>query len=154
MALACRNCRVPLIAASGCAVCDPFRRHLAVVDEDEDDRPSLAGVGAEVVAGLRAQLREIRKLLKDDPGDLRAEGRLLSIGNTAAKVLEAARKLQVDGVTAVNAMSFAERAELFVTWVTTLPPAYRASLRDKLDAWERDVAAPIPAAEPMQPREN
>lgn len=140
--LACRNCRISLDAQTGCAICDPVRKHLVVVGEDEIERPSLSGTGHEVVAALRGQLKEVRERLRIDPTDVRAEGRLLAIGNTAAKVLESVRKLQADGVSAVENMSFSERAELFVSWIQELAPAYRAALRDKWDAWERELSKP------------
>lgn len=155
--LACRGCRRPLSAAEGCALCAPVKRHLVAVDEDADEAPSLAGTATEVVAALRAQLRHVRGVLKADPNS-DAEGRLIGLGNTAAKVLESARKLQQDGVQAIEAMSFAERAELFVTWFSTLPPAYRSALREKLEAWEVEAAKPVtlppPAPSPQEPAQG
>lgn len=140
--IACRACKVALTAQTGCAICDPIRRNLVVTEEDDGERPSLAVVGNEVVAGLRAQLKHIKALLKTDPDDP-AGNRLIAIGNTLAKVLEAARKLQADGKSAVEAMSFQERLELFVGWFAELPPAYRVSLRAKLDEFESAKAAPL-----------
>lgn len=142
--LACRLCRVPLSATTGCTVCDPVRRNLVVVGEDEDDRPSLTGVAAELVAVLRGQVKQVRLELSNLPTDTDLEKRALSLGNTLSKVLESARKLQVDGKRAVEHLSFAERAELFITWVTSLPPVYRRSLTDRLAKWEADIARPQP----------
>jgi hypothetical protein len=141
--LACRLCRVPLAATAGCAACDPVRRNLVVVGEDDADRPSLSGTGNEVVAVLRRQLADVKRELEADPGSGYHETRLLKIGNTAAKVLEAARKLQADGVSAVESMSFAERAELFISWFSSLPPAYRMAMTEKMAAWEAQVAMPV-----------
>jgi hypothetical protein len=144
--LACRGCRVPLSAESGCSLCDPIRKHLVVVGEDEEDRPSLAATGGEIVSALRTRLKIIKRLLKDenDPKALmQLESRLLAVANTAAKMLESARKIQTDGVQAVEQMSFSERAELFIDWVTSLTPAYRKSLRDKWDEWESQVSKPL-----------
>jgi len=148
VALACRACRVSLAASAGCAVCDPVRRHLVVTDEADEEEAGLAGTAREVVAALRAQLRTVRSALTADRNDERAEKRLIGLGNTAAKVLESARKLQQDGVGAVEAMAFTERAELFIGWLATLPPAYRASVRERWDRWELEVARPLDLALP------
>lgn len=145
--LACRVCRVPLAATSGCAVCDPIRRNLVVVGEDETDQPSLSGTAGEIVKSLHSQAKHHKRALEIDPDDLKAEARMLKCANTAAKVLEAARKLQADGVSAVENMSFAERAQLFITWYTNLPPAYRTAMREKMAAWEAETSKPLPQAE-------
>jgi len=144
--LACRACRVPISADTGCSLCNPIRKHLVVVGEDEEDRPSLAATGGEIVSALRARLKTIKKLLKDsnDPKtEMQLESRMLAISNAASKMLESARKIQTDGVQAVEQMSFAERAELFIDWVTSLTPAYRASLRLKWDEWEAQTSKPL-----------
>jgi hypothetical protein len=143
--LACRLCRVPLAATAGCAACDPVRRNLVVVGEDESDRPSLSGTGNEIVAVLRKQLAAIKRELEADPSSVFHENRLLKVGNTAAKVLEAARKLQADGVSAVESMSFGERADLFITWFASLPPAYRLALEEKMASWTAQISQPVPA---------
>lgn len=141
--LACRLCRVPLAATAGCASCDPVRRNLVVVGEDESDRPSLSGTAAEIVKSLNGQARHLKQLLESNQDDLSSENRMLKCANTAAKVLESARKLQVDGVTAVENMSFQERAELFITWYASLPPAYRTAMQDKMRHWEAETARPV-----------
>jgi len=143
--LACRNCRVNIAASAGCAICNPIRKHLVVVGEDEDERPSLSVASNEIVAAMRQQLKEVRRAtISEDPkvkGG--AEARLIAIANSMSKVLESARKLQVDGISAVENMSFPERAELFISWITDLPPAYRAALREKWDNWETETSAPL-----------
>lgn len=148
MALACRNCRIPLAAQGGCAICEPVKKHLVAVDEDEDARPSLSEVGAGVVADLNYARKVATKLMRDDKAEpkvrLEATARILKIGNTAAKVLEAARKLQTDGLSAVKAMSFVERAKLFIEWYTDLPPPYRAQLRAKMDEYEDHTSRALP----------
>lgn len=148
--LACRNCRVPLVAEAGCAICDPIRKHLVSIDETEDERPSLSDVGAEVVAELRYALRQAKVVHRDPEADpklrLLATGAVLKIGNTAAKVLEAARKLQTDGLAAIRNMSFLERAELFITWYTGLVPPYRAAIRQKQEEFETRAAKALPEA--------
>lgn len=144
--LACRACRVSLSAEVGCDICNSIRRNLVTVGDDDDDKPSLAATGGEIVSALRTQLKSIRKLLKhegDEDKIERIERRLLAVGNTAAKVLEAARKMQADGVQAVEQMSFAERAELFVNWIAGLAPAARASLRLQWDMFEQSINQPL-----------
>jgi hypothetical protein len=145
--LGCRTCRVPLTAAVGCAICDPWRQNFVVVGEDEDDRPSLSGTASEVVAMLRAQVKTVRQELVRNANGVLAEKRALALGNTLAKVLESARKLQADGKAAVEAMSFQERKELFVEWYTDLAPQYRQSVREAFAAYEIEIATPRPAAE-------
>lgn len=148
--LGCRMCRVNITAAVGCAVCDPFRSMLVVIGEDEQDRPSLSGTASEVVAMLRGQMKPIRAELEKNPNATLAEKRALAIGNTLAKVLESARKLQADGKAAVEAMSFQERKELFVTWYTDLAPQYRNAVREAFAAYEAEIARPVkPAEEPV-----
>lgn len=142
--LACRACRVPLSAIAGCALCDPVRQNLVVVGESEEERPSLPDLGADMVRLLRDQMKRLKDLLKDDPDDPASVSRLLAAGNTAAKVIGEVRKLQDDGKKAIEAMSFVERAELFIDWVTALPPAYRQSLIERLQQWEKQNAQPVP----------
>ena len=75
------------------------------------------------------------------------EKRALAVANTVAKVLESARKLRADGTAAVEAMSFQERKELFVTWYTDLAPAYRNAVREAFSAYEAEIAKPRPEAQ-------
>ncbi len=147
MALACRLCKVPIAASHGCDVCETMRRNLTVVGEDEDDRPSLSGTAAEVVAVLRDQTVNVRGRLKLNPLSMVDEKRALALGNTLAKVLESSRKLMQDGKDAVENMSFQERAELFVTWYVALPPAYRQNVRDRFADYEVQVSKPLAASE-------
>lgn len=146
--LACRMCRVPLSAAVGCAVCDPMRRNLVVVGQDEDERPSLSGTASEVVSLLRGQVKVVKGELERNSNSTLAEKRALALGNTLAKVLESARKLQADGKAAVEAMSFQERKELFVEWYTDLAPQYRNAVREAFAAYEVEVSKPLAAAPP------
>jgi hypothetical protein len=148
--LGCRMCRVPLAATVGCAVCDPMRRNLVVVGEDEEDRPSLSGTAAETVALLRKQQAHCRSNLEKNPGSVPEEKRALAIANTLAKVIESARKLQVDGAAAVSQMSFQERKELFVEWYIDLAPPYRNAVREAFAAYEAEIAKPVaPQSEPV-----
>lgn len=143
--LACRLCRVPLSAQDGCAVCNPMRRNLVAVGEQEEDRPSLSGVGNEAVTAMRSQVAHVRGKLKDNRDDVKAEARLVSLTNALAKLVGEVRKLQDDGYKAVEAMSFHERAEMFVDWFGSLPPAYRRTLQEKMADFEARIAQPVAA---------
>lgn len=141
---ACRTCRKALSSVEGCAICLDFKtKGLVAIDEDEAERPSLSDVSSETVSAIRAQIRHLAKRCKAEPDDDASAARLVQMANTVAKVVEAARKLQVDGVTAVNAMSFKERAALFIDWWTALPPAYREQVRKGMDAFEAQHAKPL-----------
>lgn len=63
--------------------------------------------------------------------------------NALAKLLEAARKLQDDGISAVRNMSFLERAKLFVSWYADLPPSYRTQVRQQVEAYELEINKPM-----------
>ena len=141
--LACRNCRIAINAASGCAVCDPLRAQLVSTEESVDVLPSLAEVGSESISALRRQVREYAKFLKDNPLDEMANKNLVLMTNSVAKVLEAARKLQDDGIAAVRNMSFIERAKLFIAWFASLPPGYRTQVRESIEKYETDLAKPL-----------
>lgn len=148
--LACRLCRVPMSAPAGCAHCDPVRRNLVVVGEREDDSPSLAGVGNDVVRMIKGRLDDIKDALKKATGKERdrAEARLISFANATAKVIGEVRKLQDDGYKAVEALSFQERAAMFIEWVTSLPPAYRRMLQEQMADFEAKISAPLPEVQP------
>jgi hypothetical protein len=141
--LACRACRVALSAIAGCALCDPVRQNLVVVGEQEEERPSLPAVGADLVRALESQIRRVKDLLKKEPDDLQAAGRLIALANSAAKVIGEVRKLQDDGKKAIESMSFAERAELFIEWYGGLAPAFRTHLRNLMTSHEDKLAAPV-----------
>lgn len=147
MALACRICRVPMSATVGCAVCDPMRRNLVVVGEDEEDRPSLSGTASEAVAVLRAQLDQVKGELKRNGTSALHEKRAIAITNALAKIVDVGRKLKQDGAAAVEALSFQERKELFVEWYTDLAPAYRQSVREAFAAYEAEIAKPVAVPE-------
>jgi hypothetical protein len=144
--LACRGCRRPLLGREGCVICAPLRKNLIVLGETEEERPSLAAVSNEAVNALRAQLRDYKARLaaKDlPPTDKdRLHDRQRAVSGALSKLLDAARKIQSDGITAVERMSFKERAELFVSWFCTLPPVYRETLRRELDQNEAQMLLP------------
>lgn len=152
--LACRICRIPIAAQAGCAICLPFKAQLISVDEDEDAAPSLSDVSAEVVSALRIIIKKGRQLLDKGVSEKSAKSfeagteMILKAANTSAKVLEAARKLQTDGLAAIRNMSFLERAELFIGWFAALPPAYRAKVRQGQDQLETDNNKALPPGEP------
>ncbi len=136
-------CRVALSAVAGCAVCDPLRKHLVVVGEDEEDRPSLSGTASEAVAMLRAQLKAVRRDLDNNPASMIAEKRGIALSNALAKLLETARKMQADGTAAVESLSFQERKELFIGWYADLAPVYRNSVREAFAQYEADLSKPM-----------
>lgn len=146
MSLACRACRRPLTSIESCAICADMKANLVNEGEDESERPSLSDVGSEAVAGLRWILREANAAQRDRNLDARARGdasaRVLKVGNTLSKVLEAARKLQTDGLAAIRNMSFIERAELFLGWYTALAPAYREKILAKMHESEARASRP------------
>lgn len=146
--LACRACRIPINAAKGCAICDPVRANLVVVGETEDEKPSLSGTSSEAVRMLRRQLVQIDKDIKSNPTSQLHEKRLIAMSNAIAKLLETARKLIADGVSAVENLSFREQAELFVEWFSTLSPPYRADVLAKFARFEQEISKPV-----EQPRE-
>lgn len=145
-ALACRACRKPLLATEGCGVCNPWRKNLVVLGETEEERPSLAAVSTEAVNALRAQLRDYRADLSKKGLDAEERDRLhaaqRAVAGALSKLLDAARKIQGDGLAAISRMSFKERAELFVEWFMTLPAVYREALRKELDTHEAHLALP------------
>lgn len=143
---ACRACRVPLSAASGCAVCDPIRKHLVALDENEDEAPALSTVGAEAVRALRTTLKKATAVMADKTATVAenqaATNVMFRATNALAKILEAARKLQSDGLAAVQAMSFMERAKLFIGWYAALPPPHREQVQKAMAKWEGSQAEP------------
>lgn len=150
MNLACRACRIRVDANGGCAVCSPLKRQLVALDENADDSPALSEVGSEVVSALRQLLRSAKRDLEargDGPVIAKkralAPDRIIKVGNALAKVLEAARKLQGDGIAAIQAMSFVERAELFLSWYAALPPPYREHVREGQAKMEAERARPV-----------
>lgn len=143
MGLSCRLCKTSLRAETGCAVCLDWKKNFAADDEDDGEHASLAAVSNEVVGALRTSLKATMAKLRTNALDPDMSSRLLKIGNTMSKVLESARKLQDDGLAAVKAMSFQERAELFLGWYGALPPAHRTSVRSSMAQFEATVAKPI-----------
>ena len=146
--VACRACRVPLSAdVPGCAICGPIRPHLISADEAAEDgvRPALSRVSDELVRDLRERASYYRRELRERPGAENLARGQVALANALTRLLEAARKLQTDGLAAVENMSFAERAKLFLEWYAALPPTYRSRLRDALADHEVEAAKPLPA---------
>lgn len=144
--LACRACRRPLTDKEGCQLCGPIRRHLVVVGEREEEAPSLFKVSSDAVRSLQEQVRHYAKALKaatqvDDQEKYRALQR--SVAGALSKLLDSARKLQQDGVDAIEAMTFPERAKLFVDWYLSLPGIYRDKLRSEMDKSESAPAETV-----------
>lgn len=140
--LACRACRQQLAAdVKGCAICASIRRNLIAGDEGAEDldRPALTTVSAEVLHLLRSRNSWYLGQLKKHPqSEVYAKGATAN-ANALSKLLEAARRLQADGTSAVKAMGFVDKAKLFIGWFAELPPAYRNKLREQMDTHERDL---------------
>lgn len=118
-----------------------------VFGEAEEDRPSLSGTSSEMVSVLRRMLKKLDADLKNNPNSPGLKSDALKLSNALAKLLETARKLVQDGVSAVDAMSFREQVELFLGWYASLAPTYRADVLSKFSAYEREIAQPLPASE-------
>jgi len=131
--LTCRGCRHPLTSEAGCSLCLPVKKHLIVTAEADDDSVPLATVASEAVGLLRSQLTKARNANKAavtfDP-IIAQEAR--SIANVLAKLIDSARKVIQDGADAVDAMSFQEKAALFLEWTRSLPGPYRRRLIDSM----------------------
>lgn len=131
--LVCRACRRHLIDEAGCAICLGVKPHLMPVDAADEDAVPLAQLAGETAGLLRRQLQQLKveqkKSLSYTPG-LADESR--KHANALAKLLDASRKVIQDGADAVDAMSFQEKAALFLEWFSTLPPAYRRRLHDQM----------------------
>lgn len=155
--LACRLCRKSLLEKDGCDACNPVRRHLVVLGEAEEERPSIAAVAAEAVAALRDQTRHYARQLRgrcsecgrttDEEAGEKVRSSQRAAAGQMAKLLDSARKIQSDGLAAVGLMSFAEKAELFVDWYTSLPPLYREKLTAAMQGFEAQLA--LPPGEPQ-----
>lgn len=111
-------------------------------------------MSSEIVSELRYALKQARTIARDEKADakhrLGATALILKVGNTAAKVLEAARKLQTDGLAAVRNMSFIERAKLYIGWYAALPPPYRARIRSEQDKFEAGTNVPLALPPPPE----
>lgn len=131
--LACRGCRHTLASDAGCALCLPVKPHLVCVSAVDDDAVPLATVATEAVGILRKQLTQLRnqqKLTTEYNPTVAGETR--AVANALAKLLDSARKVVQDGADAVSAMSFQERAALFLEWTGSLPGAHRRKLIEQL----------------------
>lgn len=146
--LACRACRVPIAAPTGCALCDTVRQNLVVAGESDEDRPSLSGTSTEMVGVLRSMLKKLTADLKANPSSATHQNNALKLSNALAKLLETSRKLVQDGISAVESMSFREQCELFVGWFASLAPAYRADVLAKFMAFEQEIARPVAEPQP------
>lgn len=140
--LACRGCRHQLTSDAGCALCLGVKPHLVVSAAVDEDAVSLATVATEAVSILRKQMAHVKTQVRSMPTYdplLAQEAR--AIANTLAKLLDSARKVVQDGADAVSAMSFEERANLFLEWTGSLPGVYRRRLIERLMAQNEDKLA-------------
>jgi len=142
--LACRGCHHTLVSDAGCALCLPVKPHLVVLSAVDDDAVPLATVASEAVSVLRKQLTQLKNKQKLTPNYNAADAsEVRAVANTLAKLLDSARKVVQDGADAVGAMSFQERAALFLEWTGSLPGAYRRKIiADLLAQQSARVEAP------------
>ena len=136
----CRFCRVNLAATSGCAVCDPIRPHITFADDQD---VSLAEVSKEAVKALQEQLRGYKQDLRAQKLPEAKEAinvAVRSVAATLSKVLDSSRKIQEDGLKAVELMSSKEKMDLFEAYYLALPPAVRARFLTQLQDAEAALA--------------
>ena len=142
--LVCRACQNELVSPEFCAICELCKKNLVI--SDDGDPESLAKVAGGMVRLMATQLRQLRGLQNKTRG--RYDEKLVSEtrkhAGSLAKLLDSARKVINDGVEAVEALSFQEKAELFEAWFMELPNAYRRTLLNGLSKHVAD-ATPIPA---------
>lgn len=150
--LACRGCRHILASDAGCALCLPVKPHLVVVSAVDEDSVPLATVASEAVSLLRKQLTHLKSQARLNPGYNAIEANeARAVANTLAKLLDSARKVVQDGADAVGAMSFQERANLFMEWTGSLPGAYRRKLIEQLLSQNQ---AKLDSATETEPRQG
>ncbi len=122
--LTCRTCAVGLTEPGGCDFCRDFKtRQIAVRGELAADAPvDLLEVSDEAIRMMQHQLKllrlEQRKAKSYDPKLTRE---MSALGSTAAKLLDASRKLYEAGEDVLQSMSFQERMALFQEWFLQLP---------------------------------
>jgi hypothetical protein len=153
--LACRACKQSLMAdVRGCGICGTIRKHLILQDTGDEDRPSLTQVSSEMVKMLRDRHRYFATELKDKPGSETLGKGFIANTNAMTKLLEAARRLQSDGLAAVEAMSWMDRAKLFIQWYASLPPALRGRVREQMGSFEKVQALPSAEIKLLPPAEE
>lgn len=132
----CSKCRVNLAAKHGCVICDPVRPFIVFADEGD---VSLAEVSKETVKALQDQLRGYRndlRLNRDPEAKEGINAAVRAVAATLGKVLDASRKIQEDGVKAVELMSAKEKMDLFEAYYLALPPTVRARFMSQLQEAE------------------
>lgn len=135
----CNKCRQPLQAAKGCAICDPIRPFLTVaISEDV----SLTEVSKAAVRALQEQLEGYKAALTDPSPKARLEpirANVRAAASCLAKLLDTSRKIQDDGIKAIELMSTREQMDLFKHFYTTLPPAVRSRFLADLQLAEENM---------------
>lgn len=112
-------------------MCQDMKRNL-VVEGDTENVP-LARLAGDTIRLLKTDLYRLQLLQAKDKNYnavLASEARRLS--GAIAKLLDSTRKVIQDGVDAVEALSFQERADILVAWFESLPPAYRRKIFEDL----------------------
>lgn len=136
--LACRLCRKVLTAETGCEVCDPIRRNLVVLGDRPEERVDLGDLSTEALLAARARLKKIRQQMKANDTRFRSS-ELHDLLRTISQLTDSARKIRKEGVSALNAMGFQDRAELFVEWWASLAPVHRDYVKGKLESASREL---------------
>jgi hypothetical protein len=145
--LICRGCRRPITDEAGCALCLVVKPHLMPIDAGDEDAVPLSQLAAETAGLLRRQLTQLKVMQKKASGYdavLAKESR--EHANALSKLMDTSRKVIQDGADAVDAMSFAEKVELFRDWFVSLPPAYRRRTMELLNAAADSAAAALAQA--------
>lgn len=131
--LVCRGCHKALTDDEGCALCHSVKPHLMPVEATDEENVSLAQLAQETAGLLRKQLKQLKAAQAGTPAyDAELANQSRQHANALSKLLDSARKILEDGASAVQSMSFSERAELFISWFSELPPAYRRKLHERM----------------------
>lgn len=150
--LSCRGCRHLLTSDAGCALCLGVKPHLVVSASVDEDSVPLATVASEAVSILRRQLIHLKGAIKLSPEyDYGQASEARAVATAIAKLLDSARKVVQDGAEAVGAMSFQERANLFMEWTSSLPGVYRRKIIENLLSQQDRKATEAESASPLIP---
>lgn len=147
--LTCRTCGVGLTEPGGCDFCKDFKtRQIAIRGQLQNEEPvDMIECADEILRLVRHQANllrlQIRASKSYDPALTRE---LKNVGETAAKVLDATRKLYEAGDDVLQAMSLTERMALFQEWFGGLPTEVQRKVFSRLSV---QVARLSPGQDPQ-----
>lgn len=147
--LTCRTCGVGLTEPGGCDFCRDFKaRQIAIRGQLASDEPvDMIECADQILSLVRHQAQllrlQIRASKSYDPALTRE---LKNVGETAAKVLDATRKLYEAGDDVLQAMTLNERMALFQEWFTGLPTEVQKKVFTRLSV---QIARLSPAQDPQ-----